>query len=88
MVETQIQGPKNCHLPTDLSPNFSVPTSVKAKPLLFSIYFQQIGRFTVSDPNGKALETGKDLGPPIPESVSDKTTEIFYQEIRLNVTSF
>ena len=71
---------KWCHLPTDFCPIFSVPTSVKAKPLLFSIYFQQIGRFTVSDPNGKALETGKDLGPPIPESVSDTIQRYFMRK--------
>ena len=37
-----------CHLPNDLCPIFSVPASVKARPLLFSIVFQQIGRFTIS----------------------------------------
>ena len=37
------------HLPNVLCPIFSISTSVKARPLLFSIVFHQIGRFTMSD---------------------------------------
>ena len=48
-----------CHLPNDLCPIFCVPTSVKPRSLLFNTLFQQIGRFTVSSPIGKAMDLAR-----------------------------
>ena len=45
-----------------------------------TLYFQQIGRFTVSSLIGKGVGSGKDLGPPIPESISDTKQRYFIKK--------
>ena len=77
-----------CHLPTDLSPNFSVPTSVKAKPLLFSICISADRKIHSIKLQWKGV--GNWQGPRATNTrVGFRyNTEIFYQEIRLNVTTF
>ena len=63
------------------SARFSVSPHQWKQSLYSSAFvFQQIGRFTVSSSNGKVLETGKDLGPPIPESVSDTIQRYFIRK--------
>ena len=88
---TDVQGAafsSDCHLPTDLSPNSSVPTSVKAKPLLFSICISADRKIHSIKLQWKGV--GNWQGPRATNTrVGFRyNTEIFYQEIRLNVTAF
>ena len=63
---------KACHLPHDTCAPISVPTSVKTKSSHLDYVFQADWKsHSIRAVLGNVMETGKDLGSPIPESASD-----------------